>query len=80
MTRPRIAIAVVSTALLALFVVFLAFELADSQSDSRDEIEQRFHERPEITAALTESLFAATTTSAGDELTRSTAATSPTKT
>ncbi len=59
---------VFATGLLVAAMVFFAIQLADSQADSKSEIEQRFRERPEITASLTESLFAATTTSAGDEL------------
>ena len=58
-----------AAAILVAVLVFFAILLADSQSESRDEIETRFQERPEITAALTESLFAATSSASGDDLT-----------
>ena len=54
--------AIVAVAALAL-MVFFALQLAASQRDSRDDIETRFQERADVAAALTESLFSATTAS-----------------
>jgi len=57
--------------ILALAVLgLLAFALVRVQSDSREEVEQRFAERARVTAALTESLFGSSVASSAELNTR----------
>src|SRR3712207_1464682 len=60
--QSRLVVGMALAILIALLVVF-AVGLADSQSHARDEVEQRFRDRAEVSAALTEALFSSTTTS-----------------
>lgn len=63
MTRPRLAVAAALAALLGLFVIFLGIQLADSRTQARNDVEQRFEDRAKASAALTESLFSSTSAS-----------------
>ncbi len=69
--QAKIALGLAGVALILLLAGF-ALALNNSQSDSRDEIEERFSERPQVSAALTDALFATTTAtpSAQEDLTK----------
>ena len=60
--QAKIALGLAGAALILLLAGF-ALALNNSQADSRDEIEERFSERPQVSAALTDALFATTTSS-----------------
>lgn len=49
---------IVAALLAAAGLVVLALLLADAQSQAREDIRQRFHERAEVSAAMTEAVFA----------------------
>ena len=66
MRRPHSIFAVAITLLLAVMAVFTV-ALVRSHADERRDAERRFAERAEISAALTESLFASTASSAAAE-------------
>jgi signal transduction histidine kinase len=57
--QAKIAFGLAGASLILLLGGF-ALALQNSQSDSRDELEERFSERPQVSAALTEALFATT--------------------
>ena len=57
--QARIALALAGAALILVLIGF-AVALGNSQDDSRNALEERFRERPQFSAALTDALFAST--------------------
>lgn len=67
-TRRRQSSAVLGIAACAIAGVLavFAFELGDTQSKQRRDVETRFHERAQVTAALTHSIFASVSSGASE--------------
>ncbi len=66
MKPPRTVLTVAAIVVLALMAVF-AVQIQRSQSESRQDVEERFRERAEVSAALTASIFESTSGSSQPE-------------